>query len=201
MSARVAKKTRTSCEGAACLECKHRSFARLEDMINHYIREHRVYRRREKTRCRRQTSLGQAIEIAAMSVTECGDRHPHQHRISKRVLMKARREIVSKKKSLAAADDFEKLHETVCDATRDISGIGPLASYDFAVRIGYFRGVEPKKWVYLHAGAKEGARKLGLTGQEARVDAFGETIRRLSAGEIEDFLCIFKKSLDPSMNR
>jgi hypothetical protein len=44
---------------------------------------------------------------------------------------------------------------------RPIPGIGELAVYDTALRIGARLGLEPAK-VYLHAGTRAGAKALGL---------------------------------------
>jgi hypothetical protein len=45
--------------------------------------------------------------------------------------------------------------------------------------------------VYLHAGTREGARALNLSGKTIDV----RELRKLSAEEIEDCLCIYKDAL------
>jgi hypothetical protein len=54
-----------------------------------------------------------------------------------------------------------------------------------------------RKDVYLHAGARQGARALGLDVRRGflPVTAFPKPLRSLSADDIEDFLRIYKKKL------
>ncbi|NDV85038.1 hypothetical protein, partial [Bacteroides sp. 51] len=40
-----------------------------------------------------------------------------------------------------------------------IKGIGPLAIYDAAIRLGIYRGIQPEV-IYLHRGSLQGAIKL-----------------------------------------
>jgi hypothetical protein len=44
-------------------------------------------------------------------------------------------------------------------------------------------------------GPREGARALNLTGNIVTLDALPASLRRLSASEIEDCLCIYKAEL------
>lgn len=75
-----------------------------------------------------------------------------------------------------------------------------LYVYDAAFRIGAFRGLAPRR-VYLHAGTRAGARKLGLATRgrlhvEAReVEAEAPEFAELSEAEMEDVLCIYKDKL------
>src|SRR5215468_2342022 len=64
--------------------------------------------------------------------------------------------------------------------------------YDTALRIGAKLGVFPKE-VYLHAGTRVGARKLGLDASKPTVKmSFLPThLRTLRPHEVEDVLCIF----------
>ena len=75
-----------------------------------------------------------------------------------------------------------------------IGGVGVLAVYDIAHRLGAFRGKEPKL-VYLHSGSAEGAALLGFTGPTVDKKELPEAFSPLTCAEIEDFLCIYKKQL------
>jgi hypothetical protein len=79
----------------------------------------------------------------------------------------------------------------------DVYGIGELYVYDTALRIGVNLGVFPKE-VYLHAGTRVGARKLGLDVSKPTVKmSFLPThLRTLRPHEVEDVLCIFKDQFD-----
>jgi hypothetical protein len=54
--------------------------------------------------------------------------------------------------------------------------------------------LEPDR-IYLHAGTREGARALGLGGTALSKSELPKAFHRLSPGEIEDCLCIYKDDL------
>jgi hypothetical protein len=76
-----------------------------------------------------------------------------------------------------------------------------LTIYDTALRIGASLGLEPQS-VYLHAGTRFGARRLGLDwrAETIPVSALPPPLRKLKPREIEDLLCIFADRLTGSMN-
>lgn len=107
--------------------------------------------------------------------------------------------------------NFEEVYEAVAAAIGAMRYVGDLTLYDVAKRIGFCCGHEPEQ-VYLHGGARVGARNLlGVTrlyGKKQSVGQFGEFFPTLSALHIENILCIAKelfakgricegKSLDP----
>jgi hypothetical protein len=65
-----------------------------------------------------------------------------------------------------------------------------------ALRIGARFGLEPKR-VYVHAGTRDGARALGLDADRRTIEMaeLPAPIRRLTAREAEDLLCIYKSRL------
>ena len=91
---------------------------------------------------------------------------------------------------------FDELIALIHDLTEPIPGIGELAVYDTALRIGARFGLEPTR-VYVHAGTRDGARALGFDGRRTTIemDELPEPLRGLSAREAEDLLCIYKHSL------
>jgi hypothetical protein len=92
---------------------------------------------------------------------------------------------------------FDQIYQTVTQQIGCIEGVGSLTIYDTATRIGEFLGFHPEE-VYLHCGVKAGARALGLElrGRETvSVTELPAEFRRLSAGEIEDCLCIYKREI------
>lgn len=85
----------------------------------------------------------------------------------------------------------------------DIKGIGELIIYDTATCIGCPQKLYPQS-VYLHAGAKDGAKQIGIEGKEVKKNTFIEkypAFERLSELEIEDFLCIYKFDLIGNPNK
>ena len=90
--------------------------------------------------------------------------------------------------------DFDKLIRIVDKETGSISGIGDLAVYDFALRIGTRLRRLPER-VYLHAGTREGAKALGLNlNGRASIEMceLPRALHVLKPWEAEDVLCIFK---------
>lgn len=73
---------------------------------------------------------------------------------------------------------------------------GELAVCDTAFRLGVWLKLWPKA-VYLHAGARVGAKAQGLDVRRDCLDMAelpGE-VRVLKPWQVEDFLCIFKRKL------
>ena len=148
-------------------------------------------------------------------INECVcNRHGHQYRIPKKAVEKAVEELMKSKvysgspfikggKFVAKFVDFEELYEFVKSVIGGISGIGPLTIYDTARRIGHLfdTPIYPKEYVYLAAGAKDGAKNL-LKNKicyplKDRVpkELFSPFFGTLSSAFVEDILCIFKKDI------
>lgn len=98
---------------------------------------------------------------------------------------------------------FEDLYAQVCQTLSDpatgkhIYGIGPLALYDVAKRIGasLAQPVYPSAYVYLSAGAMKGAKNLfpqQKLGYRMSTSLFQPYFPTLTSLEIEDILCITK---------
>jgi hypothetical protein len=164
----------------------------LTGIVRAYIRDYRV--RTERQRLEQPTTqreLTTIVRTAALWTLPDGRRHSHQRRIPRRVLQQAANALV---KATVAAATFEDLHETVRKSIGPIRGIGELAIYDIACRIGADLELTPER-VYLHAGTREGARALGLGGATLSKSDLPKEFHRLSPAEIEDCLCIYKDDL------
>ena len=99
--------------------------------------------------------------------------------------------------SLEACRDFRQLFELVRDLIEPIPGIGELMIYDTALRIGAKLNLKPMR-VYLHAGARAGARALDYENRGrdfVHLEDLPEPLRQLEPHEIEDCLCIFKADI------
>jgi hypothetical protein len=166
----------------------------LEEIVGLYIRECRDDARKEIRFFEIQRSPSAAIQKAALCVLPSGKRHSHQRRIPKAVLEKAEASLQAAGKRLAKAADFAALHEVVKAEIGNIPGIGALAVYDIAHRIGaYFR--KSPALVYLHRGTKTGAAVLGFHGDSLDPRKLPSPFSRLTPAEIEDCLCIYKDQL------
>lgn len=97
-------------------------------------------------------------------------------------------------------DDFHDLLESIRPA-----GIGPVTTYDVAVRAGSWAGLEPES-LYLHAGVRQGWVALAPQAAPgyrrnwlgvARVPRklWPAEVRTWKADEFEDFLCTYRQIL------
>ena len=166
----------------------------LDEIVSDYIRRYRAHARAEMKFFADHRTAEFAIAKAALCLLPNGKRHPHQRRIPRMVLEQAEAKLQAASKRLAAAPDFAALYDTVNRQIGGIRGIGELAVYDIAHRIGAHFNKAPQR-VYLHAGTKEGAAILGLRGDSIDPKQLSGAFSRLAASEIEDCLCIYKAEL------
>ena len=169
----------------------------IEGAVNDYIEHHRARAARELEYFRRVLrSDEEAVSRAALALLPSGKRHPHQYRVTRAALDESRCRLLSNLPVLRQATNFDELFGMVEALIEPISGIGELTVYDTALRIGARLGFEPER-VYLHAGTRNGAQSLGFDPrrQTIEMDELPEPMRRLSAREAEDMLCIYKSWL------
>ena len=138
----------------------------------------------------------QAVEAAALASLPSGKRHPHQYRIPRSALAESRDKPPANLPALRAAGSFDELLDLVQQIIGPIRGIGELAVYDTALRIGARFGLEAER-VYLHAGTRLGARALGFgtTRESIALGDLPRPIQRLNARGGQDLLCIYKSEL------
>ncbi len=130
-----------------------------------------------------------------------GKRHPHQRRLTRQALAAGTAALHAIAEQLAEAGTFDVLLDRVAAAFEPIRGLGELAVYDAAERLRHRLGLEGRHLIYLHAGARVGARRLA-GGRLAKEDAYGilrhqvpQGLRHLTTHEIEDILCTYKDEL------
>lgn len=143
--------------------------------------------------CRTTPSLADALMDAALARDGRGRKHPHQHRLPDRVLRGMGERLVEEAGRVVTCRDFDALHRIVEECR--VPGVGELALYDTALRIGWRLGVIPGK-VYLHAGTRIGAERIGITHRHPDYierDELPEAWRDLEPYEVEDILCIYKE--------
>jgi hypothetical protein len=165
----------------------------LDTIVRLYVHHFRPAAERELVYYQRLRTDRDAVSRAALCVLPSGKRHPHQYRIPGRALADAERRLLTAIDAIRACKNFDDLRNLIEQRVGSISGIGELATYDIALRIGARIRVAPTR-VYLHSGTREGATALGL-GQRRRTFEVSElppAFRRLAPREIEDALCIFK---------
>ena len=178
--------------GSPCGGAATSSPQSLAEIVSDYCRDHRPRAECELAYWADRTGLGRVVREAALSTAPYGKRHPHQRRIPAQVLQRAADKLAHQ--GIPACQSFDDLHRAVGDRIGDMRGIGELAVYDIACRIGASLGLRPDR-VYLHAGTREGARALGLRGASVRKADLPEAFGSLSPAEIEDCLCIYKADI------
>ena len=161
----------------------------LTAIVQAYRRDYRPDAKREHAYWATHTNLKSAVRAAALSKLSCGRRHPHQRRISGDILQRAADTLA--KQDVPARCTFHDLHKAVYANIGCIHGIGELAVYDIAYRIGAFLGLGPDR-VYLHAGTRKGAQALGLRGSTIPMRDLPSELRELTPAEVEDCLCRYK---------
>lgn len=166
----------------------------LDEIVAAYIREYRDDANAEMEDYRTEKSRVAAIRRAALCEFRNGKRHPHQYRIPRRLLELAEERLQAATGQLAAAREFDALHEIVRREIGSVHGIGKLLVYDIAHRIGACFGKAPTL-VYLHRGTKEGAAILGFRGETLDPVVLPAAFSRLTPAEIEDCFCIYKDKL------
>lgn len=142
---------------------------------------------------REQKTLKDALKLAAYAKTRNGKLHPHQYKLDKTVYAKIHTRL--KQRNLEQCETFHELFQLVEDAILSIDGVGALMVYDTAHRLGAYLGLRPE-YVYIHAGAKIGAKALGVR-RKPWISRFElpQEFRRLKPEQVEDCLCIYKDEL------
>lgn len=140
-----------------------------------------------------QPTLQAAIRNAALAVNSRRKRYSHQCRLKRIALQRALSVLLEEASAMKRAGDFDGLFSLIDGALQPIPGLGELYVYDTALRIGSKLNLFPEK-VYLHAGARSGARALGLNAraQVLEIKDLPSEFQVLKPHEIEDVLCIFK---------
>lgn len=143
--------------------------------------------------CLREKDILKVIEMAGLSRDKNNRKHPHQHRLTNKVLHQFADRLLGNADKIIASKNFSDLHTIVSDLS--LRGIGTLTLYDTAHRIGLRLKIHPDK-VYMHRGTRTGAEKiLKRKIKEPYLDksAFKDFVH-LRCDEIEDILCIYKSS-------
>jgi hypothetical protein len=111
-------------------------------------------------------------------------------------LLAAQAALLAAVPSLDSVKSFDSLYGWVESRTASIKGLGGLYAYDTALRIGARLMIEPAA-VYLQAGARKGATRLGVHSRDRTVPStsFPSELARLSPRDIENLLCIYKDKL------
>ncbi len=141
--------------------------------------------------------LPEAIRSAALAVTAKNSAGPSPKRpaLSEKK-QRASLALTAVIEAIQECRDFDELLALVTKTLRGIDGLRDLYYYDTSRRIGAFLGLFPKR-VYLHRGATDGARALGLNHTKVYLNMVSLPIelRRLEPRHVEEFLGRYKERL------
>lgn len=167
---------------------------KLKNIINHYRKWKGENPDTWVEHCVSQKNLKHTIIYAALSENHLGKRNGHQRRLKKLNLEKFAANLIDNIKKIENALTFDELLKIV--ESCKTKGVGELACYDAANRIGAKLGLFPDL-IYLHAGTRKGAEKLigkRLKGKSIRKTDLPNPFHGddITPAEIEDILCIYK---------
>jgi len=146
--------------------------------------------------CVKQKNLKDAIILACRSLDEFGKKSNHQKRIAKIILDNFSVILISNIENIENSKNFEELINLI--SAKRIHGIGALAVYDIALRIGFYLKIYPEL-IYLHAGSKTGAVKLigkKINNRFITKEILTNTcqdLEQFTCANLEVFLCIYHK--------
>jgi hypothetical protein len=183
-----------------CMKDYYPDLTRFDDVARHYLQNHASKLENNLKWFASPNKLSEVIERTCASVDDRGRLHSHQWPFEK-IRPEAPKQAVDRLKPLAnrieAARNFDDdLYPIISINLASVSGIGPLARYDFALRIGawFHPKLEPTA-VYLHCGTSKGARAVSVRvnhRERAPMSDFPEGLRQsLTAAQMEDALCIY----------
>lgn len=141
-------------------------------------------------------SIADRVRRAALAENPVGLKSKHQWRIPPAVLEQFSNRLAGRLVDISQSTTFAKLL-AILDSER-IKGIGKLTVYDTAIRIGRGLNLEPGV-VYLHAGTRMGAKRLGIKVNRPSIprNEFPIEFDGLTCAELEDLLCIYARFLGP----
>jgi hypothetical protein len=139
--------------------------------------------------------LKEAIAKAAKSIDPTNDNKmfSHQRRVGYIVANNGYEVLKQREKDLRSCKSFEEILVITDEVSKQIYRLGPLWSYDTALRIGFQKEIYPKN-VYLQAGVKNGYKKVFNQNPKNRFEEknkFPKELQILEPYEIENFLCIW----------
>lgn len=173
--------------------------AALVNLVDMYVKSNRPEAKNELDFFH-NASWDDAVEYAGFAIDRDRRRFSHQRRLRAQSLFEAYGILLSNRDEINTCSSFENLYSIIREVVIPIYGIGVLYAYDTSLRLGAHRNLHPKM-VYLHAGARVGARELRnaleLTfDPRARALCMGDfpdEMKPLSPREVENFLCIYKR--------
>ena len=187
----------------------------LQHLIQEYTELHKPVRDFELEGYAKELSrYGKAVYVRGLRVRDLDGRkitsveqmkrgmkllldNEHQYRTRKETKIKLAQALEELRLQIYPSMTFEELYTEV---GKVLGSITDLLHYDITLRIGAVNGIFPKDYVYLHAGALDGAKALKLCYPQLKVDtprvklsdivdAVPE-LQGFTAYDVEHFLCV-----------
>lgn len=177
-------------------------FAHLQtigDCVKQFLKDHGKEGTHDKVMpwVLKATNLRTAIERAVDGAMENGKKFHFGTCVRNSSKIEWTMMLVSRRKFIERCKDFEEVYDW--GASLAPWGIGDFSKYVIAQRIGAYLKIEPKEFVYLHAGPRKGYKALfGKNPPSFRVskEAFPKEMRKLKPSKIEDMLCEFRETFN-----
>lgn len=167
----------------------------LSALVTEYLQDYEnCYKNEDKWWADRNITWSEAIERAWRSLNTDGKMYTHQYRVGKKLLSEGLKICLSHNRQSDSFNNFHAVYLWIKSITNLTTGLGLVTTYDVARRLGSWLGMHPTM-VYLHGGAADGAKKLGIKGETVPLNDFPEEIQSLGATHAENFLCIYKDFL------
>lgn len=143
-------------------------FHNLQDCADSYNRDDNHFRSDWIKGLEGIMSIGDCVlgkhnpEEVYQKVTYPTNRHSHQNRLKTESLILAVKKLKAEFDLNKDYSSFEEILEEVCRILKDVQGIGPTTKFDIALRLAHYHvpTLEPKEYLYLHAGAANGFMAL-----------------------------------------
>jgi hypothetical protein len=146
--------------------------------------------------CAQDITALDALRRAVRSKRPNGKMHNHQSKVSKS-LPALEDKLVNSIHSLCRSETFGSLYHGI--ELRAPKGIGPMTTYDVAVRFGAYLRLKPDR-IYLHAGTRMGLKALGydLEGWWVSfpMEGLPAILRNKDPDTVEDFLCTYRLAFE-----
>jgi len=187
---------------STCCAAALRGTSSLKRLLSAYLAGRKLTPRDDISSYLPKRPIREAIRRAAWAKRDDDKRHSHQRLSPRNSLRDAEAALLRKENVISAARDFGALLNIVEKTVRGIPGLGELYVYDTSLRVGRTLKKSPKT-VYLHRGARDGARALDLKYKKAFLtkSELPPALRNQKPEDIEDFLCTCKNALKTLQKR
>ncbi|AEV31533.1 hypothetical protein [Owenweeksia hongkongensis] len=177
----------------------------LKMMVDEYLKSNHISWRFKVIEFYKGLPTEEILKKACLAKTHIGKMDSHQRRVGKEKCKEGLRIMMTKESEVWKAKTFEGLKQVTDSIASVTHGLGPLWSYDTALRIGFKMNVFPDR-VYVQSGVSDGIKNLlgkdfykNLPRNRGHKYCLRENLPKelhgMEPALIENFLCIYKTQL------